>query len=166
MIVEVVDTLPQVLSDRIGRLEVGIVQRGFLQHEKPRLDEVEPRGIGRSPENLNVGWPRAPQIERSFVSAEVIPNNIDLAGCSKMRPNGFLQKREHNLAGFGGTGNSDGVARVRRKRRQELNRVGWMITVWPARGSLAPCSTATRDTRQWTHFVHAHHDSIFRRVAI
>ena len=76
MIVEVVDTLPQVLSDRIGRLEVGIVQRGFFQHEKPRLDKVEPRGICRSPENLNVGWPGSPQIERSFVSAEVIPNNI------------------------------------------------------------------------------------------
>ena len=123
MVVEVVDALLEILSDRVGRLEVGIVQRGFLQHEKPRLDEVEPRRIGRSPENLDFLRPRGPQIERSLVSAEVIPNNIDLAGCSKTWQNGFLQKREHNLAGFGGTGNSHGVARVRRKGRQELNRI-------------------------------------------
>ena len=40
--VEVVDALPQILGDRIGRFEVGIVQCGFLKHVKPRLDQVEP----------------------------------------------------------------------------------------------------------------------------
>jgi len=42
VIVEIVDALLEILSDRFGRLEVSIVQRSFLQHEKPRLNEVEP----------------------------------------------------------------------------------------------------------------------------
>jgi hypothetical protein len=33
VIVEIVDALPQILGDRVGRLEIGIVQRGFLQQE-------------------------------------------------------------------------------------------------------------------------------------
>jgi hypothetical protein len=166
VIVEIVDALLEILSDRVGRLEVGIVQGGFLQNEKPRLDEVEPRGIGRSPENLDVRRPCHPQIERSLVSAEVIPNDIDLGGCSKTWQDCFLQKCEHDLASFGGTGNSDSVARVMRKRRQKLNRIGWMIAIWSAPGFLSPCPASPRDTRQRPHFVHAHDDSVFRRIAI
>jgi hypothetical protein len=41
-----------------------------------------------------------------------------------------------------------------------------MITVWPARGFLSPRPATARNTRQRTHFVYAHHDPIFRRVAI
>jgi len=100
------------------------------------------------------------------VGAEVIPNKIDLAGCSETRQNGFFEKREDNLAGFVRTGNADGAAGVRRKGRQELNRIGWMITISPARGFLAPGPTTARDTRQWTHFVYAHYNSVLRRIAI
>lgn len=166
MIVEIVDTLLEIFGDRIGRFEVGVVERGLFQHEKPGLDEVEPRGIGWRPEELDAGRGGRPKVERSFVCAEVVPNKVDLAVCSEVRQHGFLQKREHDFAGFVGTGNSDSLASVGRKGRQELDGSGSMIAIRTARRSVSPNSAAAWNAGEWAHFVRAHHHSILRRVAI
>ena len=54
------------------------VEDRFLQYEKPRLDKVEPGGVRWSPEELDVGWGRRPEIARSLVRAKVVPHKIDL----------------------------------------------------------------------------------------
>ena len=127
MIVEVVDALLKMVGDRVGGFEIGIVQRSLLQHEKPRLDEVEPRGIRGSPEKLDGLGCSGPEIQRPFVGAEVVPDDVDVAVRSESRHHRFLQKREHNLPGFVGAGNSHGLAGMRSKGRQELNGLGGMI---------------------------------------
>ena len=60
MAVEIVDTLFQVFGDGVRCLEVGVVQGGFLQDEKPRLYEIEPGSIRWCPVELDVGWNGGP----------------------------------------------------------------------------------------------------------
>ena len=43
MTIEVVDALLQGFGDRVGRFEVRVVQRGFLQHEEPSRDSFQAR---------------------------------------------------------------------------------------------------------------------------
>ena len=74
MTVEIVDTLFQVFGDCVCCLEVGVVQGGFLQNEKPGLDKVQPRGVRWCPVELNAGRSCGPEVPGSFVSAEVVPD--------------------------------------------------------------------------------------------
>ena len=113
MAIEVVDTLFEIFGDRVGRLEVSIVQSGLLQHEKPGLNEIEPGRIRGRPEELDSCGSRSPQVPRSLVRAEVVPYEIDLAIDPETGQHRILEKRQHYLAGLGRTGDAHCLASMR-----------------------------------------------------
>ncbi len=52
---------------------------------------------------------------------------------------------------------------MRSESRQELDRLGPMIAVGSAIGSLPPAAASARNGGKWPHLIHAHHYAIFRR---
>ena len=166
MTIEVFDTLPEIFGDGVRCLEVSVVKSGFLQHEEPRLDQVEPGRIRRSPVKLYIGWGRSPQVSSSFVRTEVIPDKIDLAVDSEARQHDVLQKCKHDLARLVWTGKSDGLSGVRGEGGQQLNGLGLMIAIRAARRPSPPTPATAWDSSQRTHFVDTNHDAVRRRIAI
>ena len=58
---------------------------------------------------MNIGWKFGPEVAGTFVSTEIVPDEIQLPASSEARENQVLQECEHDLAGLVRTGKADPV---------------------------------------------------------
>src|SRR5271168_815130 len=113
MFVEVVDPVEEMGRDLGGRLEVCVLKRGFLQYQKPGLNEIQPCGLRWCPREFDIAWFGLPQIESLLGGAEVVPNEVDFPLPAVARQHTVLEKGEDRFAGLAWVGQSYTFAGMR-----------------------------------------------------
>lgn len=142
------------------------MQTSPLECSKIGFDQVEPRGIGGRPVDVDTSSDSGGKFPQGLlVSTEVVHDKVDPAPGPE--GNHVLQPERATAFGrFRGESLSDGKAGMRTKGGEPLECSVPLVTIWPKPGTPAPCFPSSGDRLQGTHFVEADNLSPVRRMPV